>query len=51
MIRKLIKLLVFLSIIGFIGLVIFAYAAPWLKVDFAPPRHEIRLPVTLEGQE
>lgn len=50
MLGKLFKLLFILVIIGFIGLVGFAYVGPELGIDFAPVAQEIRMPVTLEGQ-
>ncbi|MGJ8545321.1 MAG: hypothetical protein ACSHWZ_07750 [Sulfitobacter sp.] len=51
MISKLLKLLIMLALIAFIGLVIFAYAAPWLNIDFAPPRSEVQIPVTLGASD
>lgn len=45
---KLIKLLIYLLIIGFIGLVGYAYIGPFFGADFAPPQAEIRQPVTLD---
>jgi hypothetical protein len=50
MLGKLFKLLFILVIIGFIGLVGFAYVGPELGIDFAPAAQEIRMPVTLQGQ-
>ncbi len=50
MLRKLFKLLFILVIIGFIGLVGFAYVGPELGIDFAPAPEEVRVPVTLDGQ-
>ena len=47
---KLFKFLIFLMIIGFIGLVGFAYIGPFLGADFAAPQTEMREPVTLTGQ-
>lgn len=44
---KLIKLLIFLLIVGFIGLVGYAYLGPFFGVDFSPAQVEIRQPVTL----
>ncbi|QUJ77532.1 hypothetical protein KDD17_06000 [Sulfitobacter albidus] len=49
MLGKLFKLLFILVILGFIGLVGFAYVGPFMGVDFAPPKTEIRMPVTLDG--
>ncbi len=50
MLGKLFKFLFILAVLGFVALVGFAYIAPELGLDFAPPREEIRMPVTLEGQ-
>jgi len=50
MLGKLFKLLFILAVIGFIGLVGFAYIGPELGIDFAPDTDEIRMPVTLQGQ-
>ena len=44
---RLIKLLIYLLIIGFIALVGYAYLGPFFGVDFAPGQEEIRQPVTL----
>lgn len=46
---KLFKLLVILIIVGFIGLVGYAYVGPFLGADFAQPQSEIRLPVDLQA--
>jgi hypothetical protein len=50
MLGKLFKLLFIIVIIGFIGLVGFAYVGPELGIDFAPAPEEVRVPVTLDGQ-
>ncbi len=47
---KLIKFLIYLAILGFIGLAIYAYVGPFFGADFAPPQVEIREPVTLDSQ-
>lgn len=44
---KLIKLLIFLLIFGFIGLVGYAYVGPFFGVDFSPEPVETREPMTL----
>lgn len=44
---RLIKFLIFLIIVGFIGLVGYAYLGPFFGADFAPPQVETRQPVTL----
>lgn len=46
---RLIKLLVVLMILGFIGLVGYAYLGPFFGVSFAPDQVEIRQPVTLSS--
>ena len=45
---RLIKLLFFLLVIGFIGLVGYAYLGPYLGEDFSVPQKEIRVPITLD---
>ena len=47
---KLIKFLIYLVILGFIGLAIYAYVGPFFGAEFAPPQVEIREPVILEVQ-
>ena len=44
---RLIKLLIFLIIVGMIGLVGYAYVGPFFGADFAPQPVETRVPVTL----
>ncbi|GAA6175509.1 hypothetical protein [Sulfitobacter pacificus] len=44
---KLIKLLIFLLVLGFAALVGFAYLGPFFGAEFAPAQVEIRQPVTL----
>jgi hypothetical protein len=46
---RLIKLLIFLLIIGFIALVGYAYVGPFFGADFSPRQIETRQPVTLGG--
>lgn len=46
---KIIKLLFYLAIIGFIGLVGYAYIGPFFGVDFSSPQTEMRVPVTLDA--
>ncbi|WP_295311708.1 hypothetical protein [Roseobacter sp.] len=45
---RIFKLIVFLLILGFIGLTGYAYVGPFFGVDFAAPQNEVRVPVTLE---
>lgn len=47
MIGKLFKFLIIIVILGFIGLVGYAYVGPFFGVDFAPAQNETRVPVTL----
>lgn len=44
---KLIKLLIFLSVVGFIALIGFAYLGPFFGAEFAPAQVEIRQPIIL----
>lgn len=50
MLWRLIKLLIFLLILAFAGLVSYAYVGPYFGVDFSAPQSEIREPVILDGQ-
>lgn len=47
---KLLKLLIFLVIAGFVALAGYAYIGPFFGADFAPSQVEIREPVTLSGE-
>ena len=47
---RLIKLLIFLVVVGFIALVAYAYLGPFFGVEFAPAQVETRQPITLETQ-
>lgn len=51
MIGKLIKFLIVLAVLGFIGLVGFAYIGPFLGADFAEPKSEIRIPIDLQADQ
>lgn len=44
---RLIKYLIYLIVLAFLGLVAYAYVGPYLGVSFAPPQTEKRAPVTL----
>ncbi|MCX7559941.1 hypothetical protein OS190_10210 [Sulfitobacter sp. F26204] len=44
---KLIKLLIFLILVGFVALIGFAYLGPFFGAEFAPAQVETRQPVTL----
>jgi hypothetical protein len=44
---RLFKFLIFLTIIGFVALVAYAYVAPFFGVEFAPSPVEMRQTVTL----
>ncbi len=46
---RLIKYLIYLIVLGLIGLVIYAYAGPFFGADFDPPQTEVREPVTLDA--
>ncbi len=45
---RLIKWLFYISILGFIALVGYAYIGPFLGADFSPDSHEIRQEILLE---
>ncbi|NVO54985.1 hypothetical protein HW561_04170 [Rhodobacteraceae bacterium B1Z28] len=44
---RLIKFLIYLICLGFIGLVAYAYVGPFFGADFSAPQNEIREPVIL----
>ena len=46
---RLIKLLIYLIILGGIALVAYTYVGPFFGMDFSAPQVEIREPVTLDG--
>ena len=46
---RLIKLLIYLAILGFIALVGYAYVGPYFGVDLSAPQSEIRAPVVLNA--
>ena len=46
---KLLRAVLFLVVIGAVGLVAYAYVGPMFGVDFTPRTQEIREPVTLNG--
>lgn len=45
---RLIKFLIYVLCLGFIGLVFYAYVGPFFGVDFSAPQSEIREPVVLD---
>ncbi|MGB7241902.1 MAG: hypothetical protein WBC93_07440 [Sulfitobacter sp.] len=46
---RIFKALIYLIIIGFIGLVGYAYVGPFFGVDFSAPQSEMREPVVLDA--
>ncbi|MGR3501291.1 hypothetical protein [Pseudaestuariivita sp.] len=44
---RIVKWLIYLCILAFLGLVAYAYVGPFLGVDFSADVREIREPVTL----
>lgn len=46
---RLIKLLIYLAVLGFIALVGYAYLGPFFGADFSPPTEEIRQEIILEA--
>ncbi|MGZ2257776.1 hypothetical protein [Roseobacter sp. A03A-229] len=46
---RIFKLLVFLLVVGGIGLVGYAYVGPFFGADFSAPQDEVRVPVTLDA--
>ncbi len=47
---RLFKYLFILCVLGFIGLVAYAYVGPFVGVDFSPPQSETREPITLDAE-
>ena len=45
---RLIKLLIYLAIIGGICLVVYAYVGEYFGANFAPPQSQTRVPVVLD---
>ncbi|MBO9433004.1 hypothetical protein J7394_02230 [Ruegeria sp. R13_0] len=45
---RLIKFLIYIVCLAFIGLVAYAYVGPYFGADFSAPQSEIREPVTLD---
>ncbi len=46
---RLFKLLIYLIILGAIGLIGYAYVGPYFGVDFSAPQSEISVPVVLDA--
>ena len=47
---RLIKFLFYLIVLGFIGLVGYAYVGEYFGANFSPPQEETRMPVTLDAE-
>lgn len=47
---RLIKFVVYLVCLVFIGLIGYAYLGPWFGTDFSAPQSEIREPVKLDAE-
>ncbi|WP_298836100.1 hypothetical protein [Roseobacter sp. S98] len=47
---RLFKLLIYLLILGFLGLTGYAYVGPFFGADFGAPQSEVRVPVTLDAE-
>ena len=45
---RLIKFVIYVLCLGFIGLVAYAYVGPYFGADFSAPQSEIREPVELD---
>lgn len=46
---RIVKYLIFIVILGGIGLVAYAYLGPWFGADFSAPTAEVRKPVVLDA--
>ena len=44
---RMLKYLIYLAVLGFVGLSGYAYIGPFLGADFEPTQAEMRTPVTL----
>ena len=49
MISKLLKYLIYLAILAFIGVVSYAYIGPYFGADFSATQSEVRKPVVLNA--
>jgi len=47
---RLFKVLIYLAVLLFIGLVAYTYVGPFFGVDFSAPQNETRVPVTLDAE-
>jgi hypothetical protein len=47
--RRLFKAVLYLSVVGFIALVAYAYLGPFFGADFSAPQVEVREPVILNA--
>lgn len=47
---RLIKFLIFMIVVGFVGLAGYAYVGPFFGAEFAPEQTEMRQPVVLGSQ-
>lgn len=46
---RLIKLLFFIMVLGFVALVGYTYVGPFFGADFSAPQTEVRLPLVLDA--
>jgi hypothetical protein len=46
---RLIKLLFFIMVLGFVALVGYTYVGPFFGADFSAPQAEVRLPLVLDA--
>lgn len=47
---RFIKILIYLALLAFAGLVAYAYLGPYFGADFTAPQSEQREPVTLDAE-
>jgi hypothetical protein len=47
---RLLKVILFLAVLGFVALAGYAYVGPFFGADFSAPQQEIRQPVTLDAE-
>lgn len=48
--KRILKYIIYLIVLGEIGVVIYAYVGPHLGEDFSRPQQEIRQKVTLDAE-
>tara|TARA_R110002012_G_scaffold117183_1_gene265035 strand:- start:186 stop:338 length:153 start_codon:yes stop_codon:yes gene_type:complete len=50
MLRRILKYLFYLAVLGAIGVIVYAYVGPHIGEDFSRPQEEIRERIILNGE-